>query len=675
MNDIPVLQVSGRSIAYAWEQSLLSLYNFGCKIPTEYDKPGDPLSLDATMIITVLEPLSEPMIHLGIFGGFEDLEEYTMEVCEGIKDHLIRDKNNPNDKRWSYTYSDRLFNYGDDVIRINQIAVICAQLAQCEYTRRAQAITWIPCEDLFSEHPPCFCAGSLVRTPNGLQKIERLKNNDEVYAYDLNQNDFVVNKVKNFFKQEKQCIELFIIGNIRLCACEDQLINTLTGWQKVKDCDNTDSVLISTVCSGYELSLSMLAGFFHGDGWLSSNKNRKRNDICFSIHPNASDLWIKEWISQNSNNNINIEEKFIKSNMIPKGGRSKKIRISDLQLYNKLVKLGFPVGKKNGLIKWNAKTDKDYKDFLTGIFSAEGCIYFSDEAPHISIGMMWKECIDFVSNILIKFNIPHHYYCNNQNVHLLTINKTSDIIKCFKLFDFRLDSRKQAKWLLIKASYQQSINDLKLRKKHIDKLKKLKKNGYTISQLRKLKPFNNRTLITNYEPKFRWKLLDRVLLMNQALWLPIYKSVPIGSKTVYDFEIQHKDHAIIVNNIISHNCLQRLHFRIYDNKLNMNCSIRSNDAYKANMFNMYAFVRLQEKIAQEVSRLSSREIGVGRYCHMADSYHIYGKDIKDFEKRFLNAIEKRTFEQRTARYEDVKDIMEEARPKILMKVRLWKKRK
>ena len=54
---------------------------------------------------------------------------------------------------------------------------------------------------------------------------------------------------------------------------------------------------------------------------------------------------------------------------------------------------------------------------------------------------------------------------------------------------------------------------------------------------------------------------------------------------------------------------------------------------------------------------------------MADSFHIYGSNLAEFEARFLGAIEKRSFEQRTMRYEDVRDIMEAARPAILEKAR------
>jgi thymidylate synthase len=61
------------------------------------------------------------------------------------------------------------------------------------------------------------------------------------------------------------------------------------------------------------------------------------------------------------------------------------------------------------------------------------------------------------------------------------------------------------------------------------------------------------------------------------------------------------------------------------------------------------------------------DLAVGRYVHMADSYHIYGSYFKEFEGRFLGMLQKRTFDQRALRYADVCDMMEEARPMILEK--------
>ena len=111
MNGIPVLAAEGDCIARAWENAMLQLFAAGCDVQTQYDKPGDPPSKDATMIITVHDPLAEPMIHRDFPGGPEELQEYVMEVCEGIKDHCVRDPHDPADTRWEYTYHQRLFAY------------------------------------------------------------------------------------------------------------------------------------------------------------------------------------------------------------------------------------------------------------------------------------------------------------------------------------------------------------------------------------------------------------------------------------------------------------------------------------------------------------------------------------------------------------------------------------
>jgi thymidylate synthase len=104
-------------------------------------------------------------------------------------------------------------------------------------------------------------------------------------------------------------------------------------------------------------------------------------------------------------------------------------------------------------------------------------------------------------------------------------------------------------------------------------------------------------------------------------------------------------------------------------RLCMNVRFRSNDAYKAAFMNIFTLVQLQQKIANRVSELLGRSVSVGRYCHLADSYHLYGSYFQEFESRFLTALQKRTFEQRTLRYGDVREMMESARPTILEKAR------
>ncbi|HTT57207.1 MAG TPA: hypothetical protein VMF63_08865, partial [Opitutaceae bacterium] len=157
MNGIPVLTVEGDGIARAWERSLIELHANGCSLKTEYDKPDDPPSRDATMVITVTDPLAEPMIHKDFPGGPVELQEYVMEVCDGIKDHLVRNPDDPQDTRWEYTYHQRLFAYRvPGMPPVDQVELLAAKLAKTPHSRRAQAVTWKVWEDNTCYDPACL---------------------------------------------------------------------------------------------------------------------------------------------------------------------------------------------------------------------------------------------------------------------------------------------------------------------------------------------------------------------------------------------------------------------------------------------------------------------------------------------------------------------------------------
>ncbi len=149
---IPVLLVSGKGIAETWEKSMEALYRNGIRIKTEYDRPGDPPSIDATMVMVASDPLSEPRIHLSIPSTFKDLQKYEKEVVEGVHDHWI----DPEKGKWTYTYHQRLFKYPAPEGQVNQIDHIINKLAEAPYTRRAQAITWNPRLDPHTDDPPCL---------------------------------------------------------------------------------------------------------------------------------------------------------------------------------------------------------------------------------------------------------------------------------------------------------------------------------------------------------------------------------------------------------------------------------------------------------------------------------------------------------------------------------------
>jgi len=157
--NIPVLFVEGQCLPEAWEKSLLAVYQQGCDIKTEYDQPDDPPSKDSSMTIVIHNPLAEPMIHKDLPGGVNDLQEYVMEVLDGIKDHCVRNAaDDAGDTRWEYTYHQRLFDYqypGSEQ-RFDQIGMIAEKLAKTPHSRRAQAITWKVWEDNFCYDPACL---------------------------------------------------------------------------------------------------------------------------------------------------------------------------------------------------------------------------------------------------------------------------------------------------------------------------------------------------------------------------------------------------------------------------------------------------------------------------------------------------------------------------------------
>ena len=176
MKNIPVIAVEKETIAEAYEAALIELYNRGCRFKTQYDKPEDPESIDATMNITVLNPLKDPMIHKAFPGGIEDLREYVMEL-QGVKNHWCKNINDPEDKRWEYTYNQRFSAYGSwkekhDIVdseenvighkeidvgfKVDQIAYCIEKLIKQPFTRQAQMITWMPNLDLNIFDPPCL---------------------------------------------------------------------------------------------------------------------------------------------------------------------------------------------------------------------------------------------------------------------------------------------------------------------------------------------------------------------------------------------------------------------------------------------------------------------------------------------------------------------------------------
>jgi thymidylate synthase len=161
--NIPVITITAECLPEAWEKAVLAVWEKGFEVKTQYDKPQDPPSRDATVMITVTDPFREPRIHKNFPGGPEELESYRQEVINGIHDHWI----DPAAGKWTYTYHERLFSYcpvenirnansPKPFKKINQIQYIIDYLSQAGHSRRAQAITWMPTADPVTDDPPCL---------------------------------------------------------------------------------------------------------------------------------------------------------------------------------------------------------------------------------------------------------------------------------------------------------------------------------------------------------------------------------------------------------------------------------------------------------------------------------------------------------------------------------------
>ena len=159
---IPILRVEADTIPQAYEQAIKEVWEKGISVRTEYDRPEDPPSRDATAVIVVRDPFGQPRFHRSFADGLGGLAEYVMEVVHGAHDYWVKPLEEilkgteSKDTRWTYTYHGRLFEYRVGEETIDQIDAMIRKLAQTGHTRRAQAITWNPLLDPPTEDPPCL---------------------------------------------------------------------------------------------------------------------------------------------------------------------------------------------------------------------------------------------------------------------------------------------------------------------------------------------------------------------------------------------------------------------------------------------------------------------------------------------------------------------------------------
>jgi thymidylate synthase len=73
--NIPVLTVMEDTIPRAYEKAIREVWEKGVSLRTEYDRPEDPPSKDASVLIVVNDPFAQPRFHRSFADGLGGLAE------------------------------------------------------------------------------------------------------------------------------------------------------------------------------------------------------------------------------------------------------------------------------------------------------------------------------------------------------------------------------------------------------------------------------------------------------------------------------------------------------------------------------------------------------------------------------------------------------------------------
>jgi thymidylate synthase (methanogen type) len=123
-----VFYISKKNVGDAWLSALGHVLFKGDDIKTEYDNPEDPPSKDATVLIEIIDPLSNPIMRKDkvmkirskfgnsfiVYGCLADTyligsiqSGYIEEIMDGVNDNLLSES----DVSFPYSYHDRIYNY------------------------------------------------------------------------------------------------------------------------------------------------------------------------------------------------------------------------------------------------------------------------------------------------------------------------------------------------------------------------------------------------------------------------------------------------------------------------------------------------------------------------------------------------------------------------------------
>ena len=161
-------QVNAASLPDAYHQALLLLYSFGEKRPCPaYNTQEKSISIT----IDIARPLAEPRISKFIPCGPAELQQYVMEMKDGILDFEANVTG-----KWAYTYHDRMMNQLIEAVKI---------LKRDRDSRRAVVMIRNR-NDILTDDPPCLTMIQYFINDNALDCFVTFRSNDAVKAFFMN---------------------------------------------------------------------------------------------------------------------------------------------------------------------------------------------------------------------------------------------------------------------------------------------------------------------------------------------------------------------------------------------------------------------------------------------------------------------------------------------------------
>jgi thymidylate synthase len=124
---------------------------------------------EAALTIHIRNPLEEPRISKCLIGDARSLQQYEMEMLDGILDFKVRKEGDETDPRWSYTYHQRYSTWYPFVI---------GELERNPYSRRAAISVRDNGRDFKNDDPACLQHIQFMMRKGRLDMFVLFRSND-----------------------------------------------------------------------------------------------------------------------------------------------------------------------------------------------------------------------------------------------------------------------------------------------------------------------------------------------------------------------------------------------------------------------------------------------------------------------------------------------------------------